>query len=128
VGAWDAAGAALFAAGFLTEAAADAQLARFRADPANRGKILDRGLWRFSRHPNYFGDALLWWGLWLLAVGAGAAWTVAGPVLMTFLLVKVSGVALLERSLSERRPGYADYVRRTSAFVPWFPRDRRNPR
>ena len=125
LGAWDAAGTAVFAAGFLTEAAADAQLTRFRSDPANRGKVLDRGLWRYSRHPNYFGDALLWWGLWLVAVGAEAAWTVAGPALMTFLLVKVSGVTLLERSLSKGRPEYADYVRRTSAFVPWLPRDRR---
>ncbi len=123
LGAWDAAGAALFAGGFLTEAMADAQLARFRADPASRGTVMDRGLWRYSRHPNYFGDALLWWGLYLLAVGAGAAWTVAGPALMTFLLLKVSGVALLERSLAKGRPGYAEYVRRTSAFVPWFPRD-----
>jgi len=123
LGAWDLAGTALFVAGFLTEAVADAQLARFRSDPASRGTVLDRGLWRYSRHPNYFGDALLWWGLYLLSVGAGAPWTVAGPVVMTFLLLKVSGVALLERSLAERRPGYAEYVRRTSAFVPWFPRD-----
>lgn len=122
LGAWDAAGAAVFLAGFLTEAVADAQLRRFRADPANRGTVLDRGLWRYSRHPNYFGDALLWWGVFLLAVGAGAPWTAVGPALMTFLLVKVSGVALLERSLVQGRPGYAEYVRRTSAFVPWFPR------
>lgn len=124
VGGWDAAGVAVFLAGFTTEAVADAQLARFRADPASRGTVLDRGLWRYSRHPNYFGDALLWWGVWLLAVGAGAPWTAVGPALMTLLLLKVSGVALLERSLSKSRPGYADYVRRTSAFVPWFPRDR----
>ncbi|NJD17947.1 MAG: DUF1295 domain-containing protein [Gemmatimonadetes bacterium] len=123
LGAWDAAGVAVFLAGFLTEAVADAQLARFRDDPANRGTVLDRGLWRYSRHPNYFGDALLWWGVYFLAVGAGAPWTVVGPALMTLLLVKVSGVALLERSLVQTRPGYAEYVRRTSAFVPWFPRD-----
>jgi steroid 5-alpha reductase family enzyme len=122
LGAWDVAGTAMFAAGFLTEAVADTQLARFRADPANRGTVLDRGLWRYSRHPNYFGDALLWWGLYLLAVGASAPWTVVSPAVMTFLLVKVSGVALLERSLAKGRPGYAEYVRRTSAFVPWFPR------
>lgn len=122
LGAWDAAGALVFLTGFLLEAVADAQLRRFRADPANRGTVLDRGLWRYSRHPNYFGDALLWWGVFLLAVGAGAPWTAVGPALMTFLLVKVSGVALLERSLVQGRPGYAEYVRRTSAFVPWFPR------
>ncbi len=123
LGAWDAAGAGVFLAGFLMEAAADVQLNRFRADPANRGTVLDRGLWRYSRHPNYFGDAVLWWGLWLVAVGGEAPWTVVGPLLMTFLLRKVSGVTLLERSLVRGRRGYADYVRRTSAFVPWFPRD-----
>lgn len=122
LGAWDLAGTVVFVTGLLTEAIADAQLTRFRADPANRGRVLDRGLWRYSRHPNYFGDALLWWGLWLVAVGAGGAWTAVGPALMSFLLVKVSGVAPLERSLVERRPGYADYVRRTPAFVPRFPR------
>lgn len=123
LGAWDAAGVVAFLVGFLTEAVADAQLARFRSDPANRGSVLDRGLWRYSRHPNYFGDALLWWGLWLVAVGAGAPWSALGPLVMTFLLLKVSGVTLLERSLAQGRPGYADYVRRTSVFVPWFPRD-----
>ncbi|MGD8321290.1 MAG: DUF1295 domain-containing protein, partial [Gemmatimonadota bacterium] len=101
---------------------ADAQLVRFRADPANRGRILDSGLWRYSRHPNYFGDAVLWWGIYLLAVAAGAAWTVVGPALMTFLLLRVSGVTLLERGLRERKPGYDAYARRTSAFVPWPPR------
>ena len=123
LGVWDLAGTAVFVVGLLTEAVADAQLGRFRADPANRGSVLDRGLWRYSRHPNYFGDALLWWGLYLLAVGAGAPWTVVGPAVMTFLLVNVSGVALLERSLAKARPGYAEDVRRTSAVVPWFPRD-----
>jgi steroid 5-alpha reductase family enzyme len=122
LGAWDLVGALVVVAGLLTEAVADAQLTRFRADPTHHGRVLDRGLWRYSRHPNYFGNALLWWGLWLLAVPAGGAWTAVGPALMTFLLVKVSGVALLERSLVDRRPGYADYVRRTPAFVPWFPR------
>lgn len=123
--AWDAAGVVLVLLGLSTEAVADAQLARFRADPANKGKVLDTGLWRYSRHPNYFGDAVLWWGFYLLSVGAGAAWTLPGPLLMTFLLLKVSGVTLLERTLVEGRPGYAEYVRRTSAFIPWFPR---NPR
>lgn len=119
LGAWDLAGSLLFLAGFVMEAVADAQLRRFRGEPSNRGRVLDSGLWRYSRHPNYFGDAVLWWGLWLVAVGGGAWWSVVGPVLMIFLLVKVSGVALLERSLMESRPGYADYARRTSAFVPW---------
>jgi steroid 5-alpha reductase family enzyme len=122
LGPWDLAGALIFLTGFVTEGVADAQLRRFRADPANRGRTLDTGLWRYSRHPNYFGDAVLWWGLWLIAVGGGAWWSAAGPLLMTFLLVKVSGVALLERSLLGSRPGYDDYVKRTSAFVPWPPR------
>ena len=80
---------------------------------------MDTGLWRYSRHPNYFGDSVVWWGLWLVAVGSGAVWwTAVGPALMTFLLLRVSGVAMLESDITGRRPGYADYVRRTSAFVP----------
>lgn len=117
------AGAALWAAGFLFEAAGDWQLRRFRSDPANRGRVLDTGLWRYTRHPNYFGNALLWWGLWVTACDApGTAWTALGPALMTFFLLRVSGVTLLEQSLSASRPRYADYVRRTSAFVPWPPK------
>jgi steroid 5-alpha reductase family enzyme len=122
LGALDALAAGLFAVGFLFEAVGDLQLARFKRDPANRGRVMDRGLWRYTRHPNYFGDALLWWGLGLLGVAAGAPWTLLSPVLMTFLLLRVSGVTLLERDISERRPEYRDYVQRTSAFVPWIPR------
>ncbi|HSM61927.1 MAG TPA: DUF1295 domain-containing protein [Longimicrobiales bacterium] len=123
LGPWDLAGAVVAASGIVTEAVADRQLRAFRRDPDNRGRVLSRGLWRYSRHPNYFGNAVLWWGLWLLAVGAGAAWTALGPALMTFLLVRVSGVPMLEASLRERRPGYEEYVRRTSAFLPWPPRE-----
>lgn len=122
---WGLAGLVVAAIGFAFEAVADAQLARFKADPENRGRVMDRGLWRFSRHPNYFGDALFWWGVWLVAVGAGAWWSVAAPVAMTLLLLKVSGVPLLESRLEETREGYRDYVRRTPAFVPWFPREER---
>jgi len=118
----DGAGALLWALGFAFEAIGDAQLARFRRDPANRGRVLDRGLWRFTRHPNYFGDALLWWGLGLIGAATGAWWSLAGPLLMTVLLLRVSGVTLLERSLAESKPEYRDYVARTSAFLPWFPR------
>lgn len=121
LGVLDLLGAMVMLTGTLLEAVADRQLRAFRADSSNRGRVLDSGLWRYSRHPNYFGNAVLWWGAWLVAVGAGGAWTVFGPVLMTFLLLKVSGVALLERDIEERRPGYAEYVRRTSAFVPWPP-------
>jgi steroid 5-alpha reductase family enzyme len=122
LGVVDALGAAVFAAGFVVEAVADAQLRRFRADPTRGAAVMDRGLWRYSRHPNYFGDAVLWWGLYLLAVGAGAWWTVPGPLMMTLLLLKVSGVTLLERGLVETKPEYAAYARRTSVFIPLPPR------
>ncbi|MGZ5181177.1 MAG: DUF1295 domain-containing protein [Ramlibacter sp.] len=118
----DALGAVVFAAGFVVEAVADAQLARFRSDPAQAGRVMDKGLWRYSRHPNYFGECCLWWGLWLVAAAAGAWWTVASPLLMTVMLLKVSGVTLLEKDLQERRPAYRDYIRRTNAFVPGSPR------
>jgi steroid 5-alpha reductase family enzyme len=116
------AGMALFTFGFLFEAIADAQLQRFRNDPAQRGKVLDTGLWHFSRHPNYFGECCVWWGLWLLAAAAGAWWTILSPLLMTVLLLRISGVRLLEADIGKRRPAYVDYMRRTSAFVPWQPR------
>lgn len=119
----DLLGALVFAAGFALEAVADAQLTRFRRDPSSRGRALDTGLWRYSRHPNYFGEAVLQWGLWLTALDApGGAATAVGPALMTWLLLKVSGVVMLERRLTATRPAYADYARRTSAFVPWWPK------
>lgn len=120
-------GFAVFAAGFGFEAVADGQLARFRARPESAGRVLDTGLWRVSRHPNYFGEALLWWGLGLVALdlGAGAAawWALLGPAALTFLLLKVSGVALTEADIADRRPEYREYVRRTPAFLPGRPRD-----
>lgn len=123
LGAWDAAGAFVWTVGFLFEAVGDAQLARFAADPANAGRVLDGGLWRYTRHPNYFGDCCAWWGLFLVACAVpGGAWTIVSPLVMTFLLRRVSGVPLLERGMARRRPGYEDYVRRTSPFVPWPPR------
>jgi steroid 5-alpha reductase family enzyme len=119
----DAAGVAVFAVGLWFEAVADAQLARFLAHPASRGRVMQEGLWRYTRHPNYFGDFCVWWGIWLVALAAGSTWwTVVGPAVMSVLLIRVSGVALLERSLSRRREGYADYVARTSAFFPRPPR------
>jgi steroid 5-alpha reductase family enzyme len=127
LGALDYAGGALFAVGFGFESLGDLQLARFKADPANRGRVMERGLWRYTRHPNYFGDCLVWWGLWLVACGApGGVLTLASPALMTVLLRRVSGVALLERGLVKRKPGYVDYVARTSAFFPLPPRAPRN--
>jgi steroid 5-alpha reductase family enzyme len=85
---------------------------------------MDRGLWRFTRHPNYFGDFCIWWGFYLMALSAGAWWSVAGPLLMSLLLMRVSGVTLLERDIGERRPEYVKYVRRTNAFFPWRPKPR----
>lgn len=115
----DVAGLLLVGFGLVFESVADAQLARFRAHPHAEDAVMDRGLWRHSRHPNYFGECCVWWGFWLMAMAAGAGWTVLSPLLMTVLLLKVSGITLLEDDLRARRPGYADYVRRTSAFVPW---------
>jgi len=119
----DYAGIALFGFGLLFESVADWQMARFqqRRDQAERG-VMDQGLWRYSRHPNYFGEFCLWWGLGLMAVAAGAWWALAGPALLTVFLLKVSGVALTERDIAERRPAYRDYMRRTSAFLPRPPR------
>jgi steroid 5-alpha reductase family enzyme len=120
-GALDVAGIAVALAGFLFEAIGDAQMAAFKADPANKGQVMDRGLWRHTRHPNYFGEACFWWGVWLIALGAGgvaATWTVLSPLLMTVLLLKVSGVAMLEKDIGERRPAYRDYIARTNAFIP----------
>lgn len=125
LGPLDALGTLLWLVGFLFETVADQQLARFkRAGGATA--VLDRGLWRYSRHPNYFGEALLWWGYFLLAAAAGGWWTVFAPLLMTFLLLRVSGVSLLEADIRERRPDYRRYVAHTSAFLPWPPR-RRTP-
>jgi steroid 5-alpha reductase family enzyme len=121
-------GIVLTALGIGFEAVSDWQMSRFRADPANRGQVMDRGLWRYTRHPNYFGESCVWWGLWLMALaagGVGAAWSVISPVLMTGLLLKVSGVSLLERDIIQRRPQYRDYIERTSAFVPSLPRHTR---
>ena len=119
----DAVGVVLFAVGFGFEAVGDWQMARFKADSANRGRVLDRGLWRYTRHPNYFGEAVLWWGLWFLAGATrGALWTIVSPVLMTWLLLRVSGVRLLESALLNEKPAYRDYVARTSAFLPMPPR------
>lgn len=109
--------------GLAFEAIGDLQLARFKADPANAGKVMDKGLWSLTRHPNYFGDSLVWWGIAIVAAESGlGAWGFVGAAVMNFLLVRVSGVALLEKSLSKRKEGYAEYVARTSAFLPRPPK------
>ena len=117
------AGVAVWAVGLYFETVGDRQLERFRSDPSNRGRVLDTGLWRYTRHPNYFGDACVWWGLWLVAA---SAWPgplfVLSPLAMTWNLARGTGAALLEKDITDRRPDYADYVRRTSGFVPLPPR------
>ena len=116
-------GAALAIIGILFESIGDWQMARFKSDPANHGKVMDRGLWRFTRHPNYFGDACVWWGLFLIAAEpTPGLFSVISPLLLTFILVKWSGAALLERRLKRSRPAYEDYIRRTSGFIPMPPR------
>jgi steroid 5-alpha reductase family enzyme len=117
------AGAGLAAFGIAYESAADWQLARFKARADSSGRVLDTGLWRYSRHPNYFGEFCVWWGFFLVAADAGGWWTVFSPLLMSILLLRVSGVTLLERDIGERRPAYRDYVRRTRTFFPGPPRE-----
>jgi steroid 5-alpha reductase family enzyme len=112
----------LWVVGFVFESVGDAQLVRFKSNPSNKGKVLSSGVWRYSRHPNYFGDSAQWWGYFAFALAGGGWWSFFSPVLMTLFLIKVSGVALLERTIVERRPEYAEYIRTTSAFIPWFPR------
>lgn len=128
VNALDYLGAALWAFGFVFETVGDFQLARFKADPESRGKVMDRGLWRFTRHPNYFGEFCLWWGFYLIAAAGGGWWAIMSPLLISFLLLKVSGVTLLEKDIGERRPNYRDYIARTPAFFPGLPKRERTIR
>ena len=119
----DVAGAFLWLFGLSYEAIADLQLMRFKRDPTNKGRVFDQGLWRTSRHPNYFGESMVWWGLFLVALSVPEGiWSIIGPVAITFLLLRVSGVRMLERGLKHRKPAYAEYIRRTSPFIPWPPR------
>jgi steroid 5-alpha reductase family enzyme len=122
LGPLDAAGVVLWTVGLLFESVGDWQLARFKSNPGNANRVMDRGLWGWTRHPNYFGDFCVWWGFYLIAAAAGAWWSIAGPALMSVLLMRVSGVALLEQDIGERRPGYRDYIRRVNAFFPGPPR------
>ena len=103
----------------------DGQLARFKGDPATAADCSTREAGGYSRHPNYFGDAAQWWGFYLITAAAGGAWTVFSPAILTFLLVRVSGVGLLEKTLKDGKPGYREYTQHTSAFIPWFPRPSR---
>jgi steroid 5-alpha reductase family enzyme len=113
---------ALWLVGFVFEAGGDYQLAKFKRDAANKGRVLNRGFWRYTRHPNYFGDFCVWWAFYLFAFSANGWWTLLSPLLMSFLLLKVSGVAMLEKTITDRRPEYAEYIRRTNAFFPGAPK------
>lgn len=118
IGVLDGLGVTLWLIGFLFEVGGDYQLARFRSDASNKGRVLDTGFWRYTRHPNYFGDFCVWWGFYLIALAAGGWWSIVSPLLMSFLLLKVSGVAMLENTIKERRPEYAGYIASTNAFFP----------
>ncbi|HUU99346.1 MAG TPA: DUF1295 domain-containing protein [Bacteroidales bacterium] len=122
IGTLDYIGVLFWIIGFTFEAGGDFQLALFKSDPRNKGKVFDKGFWRYTRHPNYFGDSSIWWGYGFICLAAGSYLPVLGSVLMTVLLIKVSGVTLLEKSLKEQKPGYKEYVEKTSAFIPWFPK------
>ncbi|MDH4195122.1 MAG: DUF1295 domain-containing protein [Nitrospirota bacterium] len=113
---------ALWMIGMIFEAVGDWQLARFKSNPTNRGKVMNRGLWRYTRHPNYFGECLIWWGFFLLVIPTGAWWSILSPVLLTFLLLKFSGVTMLEETIVDRRPAYREYIASTNAFIPGPPK------
>jgi steroid 5-alpha reductase family enzyme len=118
LGALDVVALCVWLLGFVFEAGGDYQLSKFKKDPANQGRVMDRGLWRLTRHPNYFGDFCVWWAFYLFALASGAWWSIVSPLLMSLLLLKVSGVAMLEKTIKERRPEYAEYLRTTNAFFP----------
>jgi steroid 5-alpha reductase family enzyme len=122
LGAIDFIGILVWLTGFTFEAGGDLQLAMFKRNPKNKGQVLDTGFWKYTRHPNYFGDSAVWWAYALFSIAAGGYWQIIGSVIMTLLIIKVSGVALLEKTLTVAKPQYQDYIRKTSAFLPWFPK------
>ena len=115
-------GMVVWTVGFIFEAGGDLQLARFKMNNGNKGKVLKDGFWHYTRHPNYFGDSAVWWGYGLMVISTGSYWLVTGSVIMTLLILKVSGVVLLEKSLTNQKPDYKDYILKTSSFIPWFPK------
>jgi steroid 5-alpha reductase family enzyme len=120
---YDIIGSALWGIGFFFESIADYQLAKFKVDPSNQGKVMDRGLWAYSRHPNYFGEALIWWGLFVITLSTpNSWWAIISPVIITVVLLKMTGIALMERTIVDNRPGYREYIQRTNAFFPWVPK------
>jgi steroid 5-alpha reductase family enzyme len=118
----DIAGIMVWLIGFVFESLGDWQLARFKSNPANKGRVMDRGLWAYTRHPNYFGESLVWWGICLVTLATpGSWWTILSPIVITAVLLKMTGIPLTEQELIKNRPGYSDYIKHTSAFVPWPP-------
>ena len=115
-------GILIFMIGFIFEAGGDFQLARFKNNPNNKGKVLNTGFWKYTRHPNYFGDSAVWWSFGIFSIAAGAYWQIIGSILMTLIITKVSGVSLLEKSLTDTKPQYRDYIQKTNSFFPWFPK------
>lgn len=116
-------GLCLFVAGLFFEAVGDWQLTKFRNHPESHGKVMNTGLWRYTRHPNYFGDFAAWWGLFTISLYFGSPfWTVVSPLIMSAFLMKYSGVGMLEKDINSRRPGYAEYCQQTNTFWPWFPK------
>ena len=123
----DLCGVSLWTVGFIFEAVGDWQLAAFKSNPANKGKVMDRGLWAYTRHPNYFGECLIWWGIFLIALSAPTSWwTILSPLTITAVLLKMTGIPLTEKTMISHRPGYNEYIQRTNAFIPWFPKAKKN--
>ncbi len=119
----DLIGATIWLFGFIFESVGDWQLAKFKSDPSNKGKVMRTGLWRYTRHPNYFGESLIWWGIFVIAAAdVGNWWTVISPIIITAVLLKMTGIPLTEKLSIQKRPGYADYIAVTSSFVPWPPK------
>jgi len=108
--------------GFTFEAGGDFQLTRFKSDLSNKGKVLNTGFWKYTRHPNYFGDSAVWWSYALFSIAAGSYWQIIGSVIMTLLIIKISGVSLLEKTLKDSKPQYREYIKKTNSFFPWFPK------
>ena len=122
----DGLGIIVWTAGFMFESVGDWQLAKFKSDPDSKGRVMDRGLWAYTRHPNYFGEFLVWWGFFIITLATpNSWWTVICPIIVTAVLLKMTGIPLTEKDLIKRRPGYESYIKRTSAFVPWPPEKER---
>ena len=118
---WDVAGIIIWGVGFFFQSVSDWQLAKFKSNFENRGRVMNKGLWAYSRHPNYFGEALMWWGIFLVTAAVSYGWwTIVSPMIITYLLLKVSGIPMTENVIKKSRPGYEEYIKSTNSFIPWF--------